>query len=74
LHAEIAPNIDPALIVKQNLWWYFAKQYLLAPIFPSLGSVQIGRAPFEPPQGELEVVASADVDVGEAGTNAAMVG
>jgi beta-carotene hydroxylase len=73
IHQQIAPEIDPRLVVKHNLWWYFAKQYLFAPLFPSLGSVQVGRAPFEPPQGELEVVASADVDLGEAGTNAAMV-
>jgi fatty acid desaturase len=73
LHFELAPKRDPRLIVKHNIWWYFAKQYLFAPFFPSLGSVQIGRAPFEPPQGELEVVNSADVDLGEAGTNAAMV-
>jgi len=46
---------------------------LVAPFFPRLGSVLVGRAPFEPPEGELEVVASADVDLGEAGTNAAMV-
>jgi beta-carotene hydroxylase len=72
LHRELEPKIHPALITK-NLWWYWIKQYALAPLFPSLGSVQIGRAPFEPPVGELEVVTSADVDLGEAGTNAAMV-
>jgi beta-carotene hydroxylase len=72
LHVELAPKIHPKLIEK-SLWWYWTKQYLLAPLFPSFGSVQIGRAPFEPPVGELEVVASADVDLGEAGTNAAMV-
>ena len=73
LHVELAPKIDARLIVKDNLWFYFAKQYFLAPFFPSLGSQQVGRAPFEPPQGELEVVASADVELGEAGTNTAMV-
>jgi fatty acid desaturase len=73
IHRELAPKIDPRLVWKSNLWWYFAKQYLVAPFVPSLGSVQVGRAPYEPPQGELDVVASADVDLGEAGTNAARV-
>ncbi len=73
LHVELAPQIDPRLVVKSNLWWYFGKQYFVAPFFPRLGSVQVGRAPFEPPEGELNVVASADVELGEAGTNAAMV-
>ncbi len=73
LHAEIAPKIDPRL-VERNMWWYFARQYLVAPLFPKLGSVQVGRAPFEPPDGKLEVVTSAEVELGEAGTNASMVG
>lgn len=73
LHAELAPKIDPRLI-EPSLWWYFTKQYVLAPLFPKFGSVQVGRAPFEPPEGKLEVVTSADVDLGEAGSNAAMVG
>jgi fatty acid desaturase len=73
LHKELAPKIDPRLI-EHNMWWYFAKNYLLAPLFPKFGSVQIGRAPFDPPDGKLDVVTSAEVELGEAGTNAAFVG
>lgn len=73
IHAELAPKIDPRLVWKSNLWWYFGKQYLVATFLPRFGSVQVGRAPFDPPQGELDVVASADVELGEAGTNAPMV-
>jgi hypothetical protein len=47
---------------------------VVAPFIPRLGSVQVGRAPYEPPTGTLEVVTSADVELGDAGTNAAMVG
>jgi hypothetical protein len=36
--------------------------------------VQVGRAGFEPPNGELEVVTSAEVELGDAGSNASMVG
>jgi beta-carotene hydroxylase len=73
LHAEIAPKID-ARLIEHNMWWYFVRQYFVAPLIPRLGSVQIGRAPFEPPDGKLEVVTSAEVELGEAGTNASMVG
>ncbi len=72
IHKELAPLIDPRLIAG-SMWWYFAKQYLLAPFFPRLGSVQVGRAPFDDPSVQGEVVTSADVDLGEAGSNAAML-
>jgi fatty acid desaturase len=71
-HEKIAPEIDPRL-VERNMWWYWIRIYALAPFFPSLGTTQIGRAPYDPPQGEVGSLETADVDVGEAGTNAAMV-
>jgi beta-carotene hydroxylase len=71
VHEEIRPSIDPRL-VEGSMWWYFAKQYLLAPLFPRFGSVQVGRAPFDPPEGKLDVVTSAEVELGDAGSNAAM--
>jgi fatty acid desaturase len=71
-HARIAPEIDPRL-VEHNVVWYFFRQYALAPFFPQLGSVQVGRAPFDPPAGGPIDVTSADVELGEAGTNAAML-
>ena len=44
LHRELAPHIHPSLNQK-SLWWYWFKQYFLAPVFPSLGTVQLGEAP-----------------------------
>ncbi|HEY4159478.1 MAG TPA: fatty acid desaturase [Polyangiaceae bacterium] len=72
-HEIIAPHIDPALI-ESSLAWYWFREYFVALFVPSLGSKQIGRAPFDPPDGKAVNIESADVDVGEAGTNAQMVG
>lgn len=43
-HAALAPHIDPAL-VEGGMLWYFVKCYLLAPLAPRFGTVQVGRAP-----------------------------
>ena len=43
-HAKIAAQIHPSL-VQTSLWWYWFKQYVLAPFFPRLGSVQLGIGP-----------------------------
>ena len=63
-HAKIRAHIDPRLN-EVSMLWFFLRQYLLAPLFPQLGTVQIGRAPFDPPLEEtspkaatLEVAAS----------------
>jgi beta-carotene hydroxylase len=48
LHAEIEPLIHPSL-VQRSLAWYWFKQYALAPLFPSLGTVQLGPGPMNPP-------------------------
>jgi len=45
-HAELRPAIDPRLC-EWSMLWFFARQYLLAPFWPQLGTVQIGRAPFD---------------------------
>jgi beta-carotene hydroxylase len=58
LDAKIAAHIDPRLR-QRSVWWYWFKQYALAPFFPSLGSTQIGRAPFDTETGDLR---TADVD------------
>ena len=47
---KIADQIHPDLKQK-SCWWYWFKQYLLAPFFPSLGSKQIGRPPYTPEHG-----------------------
>jgi fatty acid desaturase len=72
-HRELRAHIDPRLIERNGMWWYFIRQYLLAPLFPRLGSVQVGRAPFDPPDGKPFQLASADVELGDAGSNAAAV-
>src|SRR5262249_9897211 len=51
VHAAIAPKIDPQL-VHHSMWWYFFQQYALAPLFPRLGTKQVGRAPYDPPDGK----------------------
>jgi beta-carotene hydroxylase len=68
-HAKIASNIHPSLN-QTSVWWYWLKQYFIAPFIPSLGTVQLGRAPFDPPNGERDTTTAA-VDLGEEGTNAA---
>jgi len=71
LHAKIAPEIHPELKQK-SLWWYWFKQYVLTPFMPSLGTKQIGRAPFDTEEKSLDI-STAEVGFGEAGTNAEMV-
>jgi fatty acid desaturase len=72
VHRELAPKIDPRLI-ERSMWWYFVRQYFVAMFIPSLGSTQIGRAPFEPPDGREQSLQHAEVDLGDAGSNARML-
>ena len=71
LHRKLAPDIDPRLNEK-SFWWFCLRNYLLAPLFPSLGTHQIGRAPFDDPAlaGPAAPV-TAEVDAFESGVNAA---
>ena len=71
-HEKIAPLIHPQLVQK-SLWWYWFKQYVLAAFMPRLGSVQIGPGPDRRPEGQ-EAVATADVELGDAGSNASFAG
>lgn len=68
-HAALAPKVDRALI-EGGMWWYFAKCYLLAPFGRGFGTTQVGRAPFDPPEGVSGDIATADVPLGEEGDNA----
>ena len=43
-HAEMAHTIHPGLNEK-GLTWYLIRQYLLAPVFPHLGTRQLGPEP-----------------------------
>jgi beta-carotene hydroxylase len=72
-HAKIADKIDPALC-QRNLLKYMFRQFVLAPLWPAHGTQQVGRAPFDPPDGQPLVLESDDVELGEAGTNTEMVG
>lgn len=48
VHAELASRIDPRLN-EPSLAWYWFRQYCLAPIWPRLGTQQIGPGPMNPP-------------------------
>jgi beta-carotene hydroxylase len=70
LHAKIADKIDPRLL-HRSMWWYFIKQYLLATFVPSLGTTQVGRAAYDPPDGKKQLdLTSATVGLGDEGDNA----
>jgi hypothetical protein len=56
------------------MWFYFFKQYVLATFIPSLGTTQVGRPGFDPPDGRKIDLTADDVDQAEAGTNATMFG
>ena len=45
-HGRIRRLIDPRLC-EPSMLWFFVRQYLVAPFLPRLGTVQIGRAPFD---------------------------
>lgn len=67
LHAEVADQIHPSL-VQRSLWWYWCKQYFLSPLIPSLGTVQLGPGPMNPP-GKAKVRSHhSDAPLGDAGT------
>jgi len=71
LHRKLAPLIDPRLN-EPSFWLFCLKNYLLAPFFPSLGTKQLGRAPFDDPARDVPVApVTAEVDAFEAGVNAA---
>ncbi len=70
--AKIADKIDPRLR-HRSMWWYFFQQYFLAMFVPKLGTVQVGRAAYDPPGGKVDSLASEDVGLGDVGSNAARV-
>src|SRR5262249_15439520 len=50
LHRKLSPLIDPRLN-EPSFWLFCLKNYLLAPVFPSLGTKQLGRPPSTIPPG-----------------------
>jgi beta-carotene hydroxylase len=45
-HAKLRSEID-ARLCHRSMWFFFLRRYLLAPFWPRLGTVQVGRAPFD---------------------------
>lgn len=72
MHEKLVPKIDPRL-VHRGIFGYFFRQYVLAFIFPEVGTVQVGRAPFDVADGANHHIVTASVDVAEAGTNVEMM-
>ena len=71
LHAKLRPLIDPRLN-ESSFWAFCLKNYLLSPVFPSLGTKQLGRAPFDDPAASIVTApVTAEVDAFESGVNAA---
>ncbi len=52
-HARLADKIDPRLN-EQSVCWFLARQYILAPLFPVLGTRQIGSSPDRIPDGQRD--------------------
>jgi fatty acid desaturase len=71
-HEKLAPHIHPDLVCR-SFWWWVAKHLILSIVVPSFRTKQIGRAPFDAPDGKPVVLATAQVDALEAGQNAQMV-
>jgi beta-carotene hydroxylase len=71
LHAKLEAKIHPELVQK-DFWGWCARSYLLAPVFPSMGTRQIGRAPFDDPS-LVDGVVTASVEASESGVTAARV-
>lgn len=72
IHAKIEAEIDPSLNLT-SLWPWIIKTYFLAPFIPSLGTKQVGRAPYDDPKVKDGQVKTDEVYVADAGDNAAMV-
>lgn len=61
-HDKIEREIDPRLC-HRSMWWFFFQQHVLALFFPSLGTVQVGRAPFDCPEEERRADAPEVIDM-----------
>jgi beta-carotene hydroxylase len=72
VHAKIADAIDPRL-KQASIWGFCLRSYLLGAVSRRFRTEQIGRPPFELPDGSQVKVYTDDVDAVEAGVNAALV-
>ncbi len=62
LHAEVAANMDPSLNQRSLFVWMF-KCYVLALFVPKLGTQQIGRAAYDPPEEPVATVGEPEPEV-----------
>lgn len=68
LNDEVADKIHPSLQLR-SLWWYWFKQYVVAPFVPSVGTRQLGIGPWNTPAvGEAELNRQG-AELGEVGDN-----
>jgi fatty acid desaturase len=70
-HAKIASEIDPVLC-QQSIFWFCIKSYLLGIFSDKYRTHQVGRAPYDPPDGSALNLKTAEVAAAEAGVNASM--
>jgi fatty acid desaturase len=75
-HAEIADKVHPDLNWR-SFWWWVIRGYVLPTFLPMLETKQIGRAPYDPPEGRRVAMRengpmTDSVDALEAGNNAQM--
>jgi beta-carotene hydroxylase len=70
-HAKVAHFIDPAL-KEPSIFGYCMRAYLLGIFSDRYRTHQVGRAPFDPPQGGEVKLVTAAVAAVEAGVNASM--
>jgi beta-carotene hydroxylase len=70
-HAKVAHLIHPELN-QSSIFGYCLKAYLLGVFSERYRTKQIGRAPYDPPDGSAVKLETADVAVVEAGVNASM--
>jgi fatty acid desaturase len=71
-HAKVAHLIDPELN-QASIFGFCLKAYLLGIFSEQYRTKQIGRAPYDPPDGSAVKLETAAVPVVEAGVNASMV-
>lgn len=75
-HAKVADKIDPRLNWR-SFWWWIVRGYVIPAFLPRFETTQIGRAPFDPPEGTARSAPKSprrpltdSVDALEAGNNA----
>jgi fatty acid desaturase len=70
-HAKIAHLIDPELN-QPEIFGFCIKTYLLGSFIPRFRTKQVGRAPYDPPDGGAVELRTAGVSAVEVGVNASM--